>query len=57
LRDPYADEGPANAICNGPKILVARTMGRKRQRFDIYRGARFTCDRATGRGAGALRVG
>ena len=32
-------------------------MGRKRQRFDIHPGARFTCDRATGRGAGPLLVG
>ena len=32
-------------------------MGRKRQRFDIDPRARFTCDRAAGRGAGPLLVG
>ena len=32
-------------------------MGGKRQHFDIHPGTRFTCERATGRGAGPLRVG
>ena len=32
-------------------------MDRKRQRFDIYPGVRFTCDRTTARGARPLRIG